>query len=59
MPDTRPDARAQVVVGISGSLHRFGNVKQSSAEYAIASRSLGVGLTAAGAVSGWTWSVTL
>ncbi|PWN44394.1 putative DUR3-urea permease [Ceraceosorus guamensis] len=50
---------AIVVIGISNGLHRFGNIKRTSAEYAIASRSLGVGLTAAGAVSGWTWSVTL
>lgn len=50
---------AQVVIGISQALHRFTNITKSASEYAVASRSLGVGLTAAGAVSAWCWSVTL
>lgn len=50
---------AVVVVGLSQSLRKFGGLAQSSSEYSVASRSLGVGLTAAGAVSAWCWSVTL
>ena len=46
---------AIVVIGLSQSLRKFGGLSQSSSEYAVASRSLGVGLTASGAVSAWCW----
>ncbi|CAO1631005.1 unnamed protein product [Parajaminaea phylloscopi] len=50
---------AIVVIGLSQSLRRFAGISQTASEYAVASRSLGTGLTAAGAVSSWCWSVTL
>lgn len=46
---------AIVVIGISQALRKFSGITQSASEYAVASRSLGVGLTAAGAVSAWCW----
>ena len=50
---------AIVVIGISRTLIRFANVKDTSEEFAVAARSLGKGLIASAAVSSWIWSVTL
>lgn len=47
---------AIVVIGLAQSMQKYsGLAHQTSTEYAIASRSLGIGLTAAGAVSAWCW----
>lgn len=55
-PIPLPPLLLQVVIGLSQSMRKYAGLNhQTSTEYAIASRSLGVGLTASGAVSAWCW----
>lgn len=46
------------MVGISNLLAKRGN-RDDNEEFAVAKRSIGTGLTAAGVISSWTWSTTL
>lgn len=48
------------MVGISTILTRRATGKfDDNEEFAVAKRSIGTGLTAAGVISSWTWSTTL
>jgi hypothetical protein len=46
------------MIFITNYLAKKGNVDDNE-EFAVAKRSIGVGLTAAGVISSWTWSTTL